>query len=222
MAPLESRAPSHEPLPRQPRRSDRRHARADELRGLSADRPDAGRPDRHDDRGRSQDDQRGRRPPARRLRHRQAPDRALPRLGRAGAAGQFRLLALVQPAGAGGAVAAPAQHAGPGGDRLRAGHRHRPAARHLGGRPAAQPRRLSDQPALLRRHLRPALLARPAADHPVRGHAGLAAGRRHGRHPAGHALARRAGRALALSRPAGGHADPASSSAPTRASCAAR
>ena len=74
--------------------------------------------------------------------------------------------------------------------RLRAGHRHRPAARHLGRRPAAQPRRLSDQPAVLRRHLRPALLARAAADHPVCGDPGLAAGRRHGRHPAGHAVAR--------------------------------
>ena len=40
------------------------------------------------------------------------------------------------------------------GDRLRAGHRHRPAARHLGGRPAAQPGRLPGQPVLLRRHLR--------------------------------------------------------------------
>ena len=67
--------------------------------------------------------------------------------------------------------------------------RHRPAARHLGRPPAAQPRRLPDQPALLCRHLRPALLARLAADHPVRGHPGLAAGRRHGRHPAGHAVA---------------------------------
>ena len=54
----------------------------------------------------------------------------------------------------GGAVAAPAQHARAGGDRLRAGHRHRPAARHLGRQPAAQPRRLPDQPAVLRRHLR--------------------------------------------------------------------
>jgi len=32
----------HEPLPRQPCRPDGRHARADELRGLPADRPDAG------------------------------------------------------------------------------------------------------------------------------------------------------------------------------------
>ena len=93
-----------------------------------------GDPDRHDDRGRSQDDQRGRRPPARRLRPRQAADRALPRLGRAGAAGQFRLLALLQPAGAGRAVAAAAQHAAAGRHRLRAGRRHRPAARHLGRR----------------------------------------------------------------------------------------
>ena len=66
-----------------------------------------------------------------------------------------------------------------------------------------------------------ALLARPAADHPVRRDAGLAAGRRHGRHPARHAVARRAGRAAALPRPAGGHAHCWSSSAPTRASCAA-
>ena len=41
---------------------------------------------------------------------------------------------------------------------------------------------------LLRRHLDPAVLAGPAADHAVRRDAGLAAGRRHGRHPAGHVV----------------------------------
>ena len=87
--------------------------------------------------------------------------------------------------------------------------------------PAAQPRRLPGQPVLLRRHLRPALLARLAADHPVRGVAGLAAGGRHGRHPVRHAVADRACRAVALPRAAGGNAHRWSSSAPTRASCAA-
>ena len=41
-----------------------------------------------------------------------------------------------------------------GGHRLPAVDRHRPAARRLGRRPSAQPRRLPGQPVLLRRHLR--------------------------------------------------------------------
>ncbi len=135
---------------------------------------------------------------------------------------QLRLLALAQPAGAGGAVAAPTQHARARGARLPDLDGDRAAARRLGRGAAAQQGRLPGQSVLLRRHLDADLLARAAADLAVRGQARLAAGGRHGRPARRHAVPRRDRPEHPLRRSCRSPRSPSSSSASTPASCAAR
>ena len=162
-----------------PPRADRRHPGHPLVLRLRADRADAGRPDRGRHRRRPAPDRRGCRAAARPARPRPAPHRALPRLGGRPAEGRFRLFAALRAAGRGAARAGAAVHAGAGSARRchRAGRGRR--ARRAGGVAAAR----GAAGRCHRRHgpVDADLLARHPAHHRLRGHAGLAAGGRHGR-----------------------------------------